>query len=327
MHTTTPRRRQRYGRRAGVLLLVAASAAAGALGAIVAIGEDGSTPPRTSASSTLTAAELRRAAVAAGVPVYWAGPSAGARYELRVTPTGAFVRYAMRKGAHSVTVATYPSNDSYARLGAAATRPGSSRRNLADGGLVVTDRARPTSVHLGYPGLGAQIEVFATHPADALQIVARGRVRPVATGTEAPVQPFVASVRDLRSIARAPGSAPIYWAGARRGTRLEVTRTSNGTVFVRYLPLGVEAGDRRPGLLTVASYPRISAFADVLAATNRPGARRFDVPGGAVGVLERGSRTNLHLAFPGIPRQIEVYGAPALDIVSLGRAGMIERVR
>ena len=320
--------RRRTMRRAGAVLIAAACGAAGAVGAMLAAGGDGGQTRRAAGTSTtMDAAALRRAAAAAGVPVYWVGPRAGMRYTLQTAERSAYVRYVADEAASSFTVASYAMEGGYADLAAAAARSGSSSERLPNGGLAVFERARPTSVYVGYPGLEAQIEVFSPRPGDAWRAVTQRSVRPVADGSEAPVKPFVATPAELRSIARTPGSEPIYWAGTRPGTRLEVTRTADGTVFVRYLPRGVQPGDRRGGLLTVASYPRADAFADVLAATERPGARRFEAPAGGVGVLERGARTNFHLAFPGVARQIEVYGATTLDILALGRTGQIERLR
>src|SRR3954452_13369081 len=50
-------------------------------------------------------------------------------------------------------------------------------------------------------------------------------------------------------------NAPVYWVGARDKRRYEVTRTADGSTYIRYLPTGVKAGDARPEFLTVASNP------------------------------------------------------------------------
>ena len=47
---------------------------------------------------------------------------------------------------------------------------------------------------------------------------------------------------------------PLYWAGPKQGYSLELTRTSGGKIFLRYLPKGVAAGDSRPEFLTVGTY-------------------------------------------------------------------------
>src|SRR4051794_6955339 len=58
-------------------------------------------------------------------------------------------------------------------------------------------------------------------------------------------------------------SSPVYWIGARNGRGYEVTRTGDGSTYIRYLPKGVKAGDPRPQYLTVGSYPNSDAAAAV----------------------------------------------------------------
>jgi len=50
-----------------------------------------------------------------------------------------------------------------------------------------------------------------------------------------------------------PGS--LYWIGPKRNNRYEFTRTTDGHLFVRYLPKGVGAGRKKGQLLIVATYP------------------------------------------------------------------------
>jgi hypothetical protein len=51
-----------------------------------------------------------------------------------------------------------------------------------------------------------------------------------------------------------------YWAGVQTGMRIELT-APDGTVFIRYLPSGEQAGSAAPAL-TVATYPRSNGFED-----------------------------------------------------------------
>ena len=62
---------------------------------------------------------------------------------------------------------------------------------------------------------------------------------PGASGAE----PTAASVDQLNALAARLGH-PIYWAGPKAGYRYELTQTSTGKVFIRYLPDGSEG--RRP---------------------------------------------------------------------------------
>ena len=83
-------------------------------------------------------------------------------------------------------------------------------------------------------------------------------------------EPYAASSGELRDLA-ARIDRPVYWAGERPGTRLELTRTDTDRVYVRYLPPGVGVADKRPGFLTIASYPYPGAFKAVSASLKRPG--------------------------------------------------------
>ena len=59
---------------------------------------------------------------------------------------------------------------------------------------------------------------------------------------------------ELRALPAETGH-PVYWAGPRRGYSYEVTRPTDGNVYVRYLPPGVAAGDERPAFTTVGTSP------------------------------------------------------------------------
>lgn len=138
------------------------------------------------------------------------------------------------------------------------------------------------------------------------------------------IAPALVSAAELRRLA-AVAPVPVYWAGARPGTSLEVSRRADGAFFVRYLPGGRPAGDGRPAL-TVATYPRADGFGEIQGAADRPGADTFSLPGGGVAVYERSSPTNVHFAFPGQPYQVEVY-SPSRDLARrLVAAGGVMRL-
>ena len=172
------------------------------LGALVAVGlavaflvwlllaGDGADTPETSggagASRALSAAELVAAVRSAERPVYWAGPRAGVRYELTLTPTGrAFVRYlpqdveAGDPRPKFLTVATYPLADPLDAVRRTAARPGMRSERLSGGGLVVSARGGSTSAFFAEPGSNAQVEVYAPTPGDALGLVLGDVVQPV----------------------------------------------------------------------------------------------------------------------------------------------------
>jgi hypothetical protein len=144
-----------------------------------------------------------------------------------------------------------------------------------------------------------------------------------ATGTGV-TRPSLESLAALRASA-ASSRTPVYWAGARGGTQLELTKTPTGAIFVRYLPKSAEAGDRR-AFLTVAVYPRPNGFAEVKSAASEKGSRTIDLAGGGIAVYDDGSAQNVHLAYPGQTYQIEVFAPQAGVARRLVESGAIRPV-
>jgi hypothetical protein len=70
--------------------------------------------------------------------------------------------------------------------------------------------------------------------------------------------PAAVSESQLKSLA-SESSQPIYWAGPKHGT-YELTRTTDGRTYIRYLPFADKVGDRTPNYLTVGTYPTKQAF-------------------------------------------------------------------
>jgi hypothetical protein len=128
-------------------------------------------------------------------------------------------------------------------------------------------------------------------------------------GDDKPAQPATGtsstSEAELREFA-ASASHPVYWAGPRAGQSYELTRTSDGRVYVRYLPEGVPVGDPRPQFLTVGTYPRAKAFTELKRATRADGAVSRQLPGGGIAVFSRGS-SSVYFGYPDARYQVEVF--------------------
>jgi hypothetical protein len=171
--------------------IVALALAAGIVASLF-IGNDGSgasSQPSTApvvnaiAPVALSARRLRIRAHAINQPIYWDGPKQGYLYELTRTQTGnIFVRYlppSVKAGtpeAKYLIVATYPFPNALATLREAAH---GTQIGLPGGGIAVVDQAYPRSVHLAYPGVAYQVEVFDPSPAHAKQVAVSGDVQPV----------------------------------------------------------------------------------------------------------------------------------------------------
>jgi hypothetical protein len=119
-------------------------------------------------------------------------------------------------------------------------------------------------------------------------------------------EPKIASVSDLESWSEDSGRT-IYWVGERPNSVYELTETSDGRVYVRYLPEGAEAGDPAPGYVTVGTYPVKDAAGALRDAAKGKGKELAMSKNGAVVLLETHRAENVHMAFPNTNEQIEIY--------------------
>jgi hypothetical protein len=142
-------------------------------------------PPEAVASRIVTRAGLGEAAATLGRPIYWAGPLAGKRLELKELGEGGvqvvYLPEAAEAGAgsaSSLTVGSYPLPDPSAALEDVARQPGAVVRHAGDGREVVTSAQSPTSVYFASPDNSVQVEVYDPSPKRAMSLALSGRVRP-----------------------------------------------------------------------------------------------------------------------------------------------------
>jgi hypothetical protein len=114
------------------------------------------------------------------------------------------------------------------------------------------------------------------------------------------------SAKDLTALP-ATVHHPVYWAGPKPGFTYELTRTSSGLIFIRYLPNGVPLGTNQPRYLTIGTYPVKNAFAAVRAIAKRSGTPPMSISGGGIAVQDATHPTSVYLAYPGSDYQIEVF--------------------
>jgi hypothetical protein len=152
---------------------------------LVANGRSSATPAPRSGPTIVSQAQLERFAVSLDHPVYWAGPKPGFSYELTAASGRVWVRYlpaGVKAGdpqPNFLVVGTYEQPHSYAGLRLAATQPGALSKRIADGGLLVYDAQRPTSVYFSYPGVRYQVEVYTPDPETARSLVLDGKTTPI----------------------------------------------------------------------------------------------------------------------------------------------------
>jgi len=148
-------------------------------------GGSKATPAANSRPTIVSQAQLEQFAGAVDYPVYWAGPKPGFSYELTAAHGRVWVRYlpaGVKAGdprPNFLVVGTYKQTDSFAGLRRAAKQPDSISERISDGGLLVYNENRPTSVYFGYPGVKYQVEVYAPSGQTARRLVADGDATPV----------------------------------------------------------------------------------------------------------------------------------------------------
>jgi hypothetical protein len=147
-----------------------------------------------------------------------------------------------------------------------------------------------------------------------------------APAAEAPVTadgPRISTVDGLSALAGLRGQ-PVYWAGPQAGAVYEVTET-DGRAFIRYLTSSTQLGSPQPNFLTVATYPRTNAYADIEAAAERPGAVKIAIPKG-LAVYDSAKPTSVYLAYRGSTQQVEVYSPSGLEARRLVESGLVRPV-
>jgi hypothetical protein len=143
-----------------------------------------------------------------------------------------------------------------------------------------------------------------------------------ATTTASPIAPVALSASGLQTLAKTVPQ-PIYWAGPQSGKLYELTRTTTGNVYIRYLPPGVKAGAPGAKYLIVATYPFANAFHALQAVAN---GKQISIPGGGIAVVSTSDPKSVHLAWPGVRYQIEVFDPSPATARSVAVSGTVRPV-
>jgi hypothetical protein len=142
------------------------------------------------------------------------------------------------------------------------------------------------------------------------------------TATTAEIGPVAASPAALRALASEAGHA-VYWIGPVPNRIYELTRTSSGRIFIRYLPSGVRVGNRSARFTIVGSYPVDNALDVLQDLSQEQGERSASVPGGGLAVYSTSSPNNVYLAYPDTDVQIEVFDPSAERALRLATSGRV----
>jgi hypothetical protein len=140
-------------------------------------------------------------------------------------------------------------------------------------------------------------------------------------------QPQVVSASQLTAYARS-GHRTVYSAGpAAAGYKLELTEVRGSRIFVRYLTSDAKAGDPRPAFTTVATYPMRGAYAQLRAASSRPGAVAGNGPAGATTIYYKQRPSSVYVARPGTNFLIEVFAPQPRAALQLAQSPAVVPVR
>jgi hypothetical protein len=318
--TTSPAPTRTVRFRTGAVIAIAVAAGLILWLAVRNKGSDG--------AKAVSAAELQSLAISVGHPIFWLGQQDGDTNELTRKSDGSIiVRYlppGVGIGAQGEywSVATYPYPAAFAAIQRVSRGGGVTQIKLAHGGLAEYANTNRNNVHAAYPGYAYQVEVFAPG-GQAAALVQAGRLTsfggPKGGSATSTAQPKAASLADLKSLA---GSLrhPLYWAGPKKGYTYELNRNPNGTVFIRYLPPGVKVGASQQ-YLSVATYPFPGALAAIQRTAKEKGQTTITLAGGGLAVFNPKTPTNVHLAYPGLNYQVEVFdpAGKARQLVASGR--------
>lgn len=122
-------------------------------------------------------------------------------------------------------------------------------------------------------------------------------------------KPIIVTEQELRDYGRDNGT--VYWAGARPDTQYELTRSSAGASFVRYLPDGVEVGSESK-YLTVATYPQERGYELLQESANSSSMSSQKTTSGALVVINAQAPGSTYFSFANANFQVEVF-SPTKD--------------
>jgi hypothetical protein len=313
--TTTPSQSRRAGRaRLGLGVVVALAIVAGIVVWLVTRSSGNSSSSTKSNAVAISPGGLRTLAGTLRQPIYWVGPQPNVTYELTRPVSGRILLGYLTPGLSVGTktphliIGTYSIGSAYAVTQKAANKPTTVPIKVAGSGAIAFwDKRFPLSSFVAYPGSNYQIEVYAPTPGASRKLVASGKVNPVPGSPSERTRPVAVTPRSLKRLAAA-AHHPIYWAGPLPGQTYEMTRTTQGWFYIRYLPPGIGVGVVGKAYLTVGTYPVTSALAAVKRLARASGASSIRLPGGGLGAINpRKFPNSVFLAYPGANYQIEVF--------------------
>jgi hypothetical protein len=143
-------------------------------------------------------------------------------------------------------------------------------------------------------------------------------------GVAGSIGPVGLSAAGLRAQSRSLHQ-PVYWAGPKAGYTYELTRTTTGRVYVRYLPPGAAVGAKGANFLIVATYPFPNAVRALKALARHGGG--ITLADGSFVYVGSHAGTSVYLAQPGVPYEIEIYDPSPARARNVAVSGEVRPVR
>lgn len=141
-------------------------------------------------------------------------------------------------------------------------------------------------------------------------------------------EPHILSEAELYDFGAENG--PVYWAGPREDVQYELTYTTAGSVYIRYLPAGVSVGDDNDAYLTVGNYMVDDGYNQLIEWGAVDGNLITPAQSGAVIVTQVSDLLRAYFAFPDASLQVEVFHpeeGKASELVSDGSLVLLETPR
>lgn len=137
-----------------------------------------------------------------------------------------------------------------------------------------------------------------------------------------PGVPTIVSLGELKDLAADHGT--VYWAGQRPNTQIEVTVTTDGGTYVRYLPKGVPAGSKDE-FLTIGTYSAVDGYSALSAAKKSQADVELSKSGAVIATF-KSAPDSTYFAFPKTSFQVEVYSpvkGEARQLTDSGSIGIV----
>lgn len=139
-------------------------------------------------------------------------------------------------------------------------------------------------------------------------------------------RPAIVTEAQLQALAKQT-KFPVYWAGPKSGAAYELTRTSDGRIYIRYLQSASEVGTRSARFLTIGTYPSNHAFLRIQRAAKRKGGLSLKIGGGGMLVFNTTTPTSVYFGYPATNYQVEVYDPSPQQARTLVLGGKITPIR